>query len=97
MRTDITLSTTIGAGFKARIDAELDIDGEVSDVQIFSIATGEDLTSAFDSNSAERNQAWDAAERFAASMIPTRKVRRAIAADVASMCYDTPYAYGVAA
>lgn len=97
MRTDITLNTTIGAGFKARIDAELDIDGEVSDVQIFSIATGEDLTSAFDSDSAERNQAWNAAERFAASMIPTRKVRRAIAANTAAMCHDTPFAFGVAA
>ena len=97
MRTDITLNTTIGAEFKVRIDAELDIDGEVSNVQIFSLATGEDLTSAFDSNSAERNQAWDAAERCAASMIPTRKARRAMAANVASMCHDTPYAYGVAA
>ena len=97
MRTDITLNTTIGAGFKARIDAELDIDGEVSDVQIFSLTTGEDLTTAFDSNSSERNQAWNEAERFAASMIPTRKVRRAIAANTAAMCHDTPYACGVGA
>jgi hypothetical protein len=55
------------------------------------------LTNLLDSNSAERNQAWNEAERFAASMIPTRKARRAMAANVASMCHDTPYAYGVAA
>ena len=97
MRTDITLNTTIGAEFKVRIDAELDIDGEVSNVQIFSIATGEDLTNLLDSNSAERNQAWNAAERHMLAQPVTRKARRAMAANVASMCHDTPFAFGVAA
>lgn len=92
----LSTTATLGEGFSARIEYDVDEDGEVEDVKVFSAETGQDLTDLL-CGSKPYEQAWDAAERFAASMPPTLATRRAAANDMAAMCSGTPFAYGVAA
>ena len=84
-------------GFAARIEYDVDEDGEVEDVKVFSAETGQDLTDLLAYTGQIWDQAWNAAERHMLDQPVTRKARRAMAANVASMCHDTPFAFGVAA
>ena len=92
-----TIATTLGEGFDARITYDVDEDGEVEDVKVFSAETGQDLTDLLAYTGQLWDQAWNAAARHMLDQPVTRKTRRAMAANVASMCHDTPYACGVSA
>ena len=92
-----TIAATLGEGFDARITYDVDEDGEISDVKVHSALTGQDLTDLLAYTGQLWDQAWDAAERHMLDQPVTRKARRAMAANVASMCHDTPFAFGVAA
>ncbi len=89
-------TATLGEGFAARIDYTTD-DQYIEDITIISATTGECLNELLDDNSVAWKQAWSAAERHMLAQPVTKQARRAMAANVASMCHDTPYAYGVAA
>ena len=91
------IATTLGEGFAARIEYDVDEDGEISDVKVHSALTGQDLTDLLAYTGQLWDQAWNAAARHMLDQPVTRKTRRAMAANVASMCHDTPYACGVAA
>lgn len=90
-------TATLGEGFAARIEYDVDEDGEVEDVKVFSAETGQDLTDLLAYTGQLWDQAWNAAERHMLAQPVTRTARRAMAANTAAMCYGTPYAYGVAA
>lgn len=92
-----TIAATLGEGFDARITYSVDADGEIEDVKVYSALTGQDLTDLLAYTGQLWDQAWNAAERHMLAQPVTKKARRAMAANVASMCHDTPYAYGVAA
>ena len=88
-------TSTLGEGFAARIEYDVDEDGEVEDVKVFSAETGQDLTDLLAYTGQLWDQAWNAAERHMLAQPITRSARRVIAASTAAMCHDTPY--GVAA
>lgn len=88
-------TATLGEGFSARVEYSVDIDGDISDVKIYSAETGQDLTDLLAYTGQLWDQAWSAAERHMLAQPITRHARRVIAASMASMCHDTPY--GVAA
>ena len=90
-----TITTSLNDGFDVRIEYTPTFDGYIEDITIISATTGECVNELLDDNSVAWKQAWSAAERHMLSLPVTPKVRRAIAADVAAMCADTPY--GVAA
>lgn len=92
-----TIATTLGEGFDARITYDVDEDGEISDVKVHSALTGQDLTDLLAYTGQLWDQAWNAAERHMLAQPVTKQARRAIAADMAAMCADTPYACGVGA
>ena len=93
----LSTTSTLGEGFSARIEYDVDEDGEVEDVKVFSAETGQDLTDLLAYTGQLWDQAWNAAERQMLAQPITRNARRVIAASMASMCHDTPYAVGVAA
>lgn len=93
MRNETT--ATLGEGFAARIEYDVDIDGDISDVKIYSAETGQDLTDLLAYTGQLWDQAWNAAERHMLAQPITRSARRVIAASTAAMCHDT--IYGVAA
>lgn len=90
-----TTTATLNEGFDVRIEYDVDVDGDVGDVKVYSALTGQDLTDLLAYTGQLWDQAWHAAERHMLAQPVTRKTRRAMAANVASMCHDTPY--GVAA
>lgn len=92
-----TIAATLGEGFDARVTYEVDEDGEISDVKVHSALTGQDLTDLLAYTGQPWDQVWNAAERHMLAQPVTRTARRAIAANTAAMCHDTPYTYGVAA
>jgi len=90
------ITATLNEGFVADIDYEVSCD-EVSDLRIHCPVTGMDLTDLIAYSSTAWDQAWDAAERHMLSTPRTCNARRMAAANTAAMCFDTPFAYGVAA
>lgn len=86
----ITLTAKLNLTFSAIVTAEVDADGEVTDIEVHSASTGENLTTLLEGSPAW-DQAWSAAERHMLAQPVTRKARRAMAANVASMCHDTPH------
>jgi len=87
-----TTTATLNEGFDVLIEYTSD-----ESITVTSAATGECMNKLIEYSSTAWNQAWNAAERHMLAQPVTRKTRRAMAANVASMCHDTPYAYGAAA
>jgi hypothetical protein len=50
-------TTTLGDGFQALIEADLDIDGDIADLKVFSAETGQDI-SALIYGSCVWDEAW---------------------------------------
>lgn len=92
MRNETT--ATLGEGFATSIEYDVDIDGDISDVKVYSAETGQDLTNLLAYTGQLWDQAWSAAERHMLSQPITRNARRVITASMASMCHDTPFALG---
>lgn len=92
----ITLTTKLNLTFSAIVISEVDADGEVTDIEVHSASTGENLTTLLEGSPAW-DQAWSAAERHMLAQPVSRTARRSMAANTAAMCFDTPYAHGVAA
>ena len=87
MRTDYTTETTLGESFKAIINIEIDQDGDVSDVEVFSQETGQNLTNLIYGSSAW-DQAWSIAERRTLAL---PAVQKQIHRTFRELCSDTPY------
>ena len=87
MRTDYTTETTLGESFKAIINIEIDQDGDVSDVEVFSQETGQNLTDLIYGSSAW-DQAWSIAER---RILTLPIVQKNIHRTFKETCHDTPY------
>jgi len=91
-----SITASLNEGFDVRIEYTSD-DLFVESINVFDPDTGKNLNKLIEYSSTAWNQAWNAAERHMLDQPVTRKTRRAMAANVASMCHDTPYACGVAA
>ena len=91
-----TTTATLNEGFDVLIEYTSD-ESHIESITVTSAATGECMNKLIEYSSTAWNQAWNAAERHMLAQPVTRTARRAMAANVASMCHDTPYAYGVAA
>ena len=91
-----TTTATLNEGFDVLIEYTTD-EQYIEDITVFDPDSGKNLNKLLDDNSVAWKQAWSAAERHMLAQPVTRTARRAMAANVASMCHDTPYSYGVAA
>ena len=91
-----TTTATLCDGFDVRIEYASTFDGYIEDITITSATTGECVNDLLDDNSVAWKQAWSAAERHMLAQPITRNARRVIAASMASMCHDTPFAVGAA-
>ena len=91
-----TTTATLNDGFDVRIEYTTD-EQYIEDITVFDSDTGKNLNKLLDDNSVAWKQAWSAAERHMLAQPVTKQARRAIAADMAAMCADTPYACGVGA
>lgn len=91
-----TTTASLNDGFDVRIEYTTD-DQYIEDITVFDPDTGKNLNKLIEYSSAAWDQAWNAAERHMLAQPVTHKARRAMAANVASMCHDTPYACGVSA
>lgn len=91
------VAAKLNEGFDVLIEYTPTEDGHIDEITVTSAATGENVNALIEFSSTAWDQAWTAAERHLLAQPVTRKARRQMAADVASMCYGTPYAYGVAA
>lgn len=89
-------TATLNEGFDVRIEYTTD-EAYIEDITVLDPDTGKNLNKLLDDNSVAWKQAWSAAERHMLAQPITRHARRVIAASMASMCADTPYAYGAAA
>ena len=89
-------TATLNDGFDVLIEYTTD-EQYIEDITVFDPDSGKNLNKLLDDNSVAWKQAWSAAERHMLAQPITRNARRVIAASMASMCHDTPYAVGVAA
>jgi len=91
-----TTTATLNEGFDVLIEYTSD-ESYIESITVTSAATGECMNKLIEYSSTAWNQAWNAAERHMLAQPVTKQARRAIAADMAAMCADTPYACGVGA
>ena len=91
-----TTTATLNEGFDVLIEYTSD-ESYIESITVTSAATGECMNKLIEYSSTAWNQAWSAAERHMLAQPVTKQARRAIAADMAAMCADTPYACGVVA
>ena len=91
------VAATLNEGFAVLIDYTPTDDGHIEDITVLDPDTGKDLTPLVAYSSTAWNQAWTAAERHLLATPASRKTRSMLAANMAAMCHDTPFAYGVAA
>jgi hypothetical protein len=87
MRTDYSTEATLGENFKALINVEIDQTGDVSDVEVFSQETGQNLTGLI-YGSAAWDQAWSIAERRTLTL---PAVQKQIHRTFRELCNDTPF------
>lgn len=88
-------TATLNDGFDVLIEYTTD-EQYIEDITVFDPDSGKNLNKLLDDNSVAWKQAWSAAERHMLAQPITRNARRVIAASMASMCHDTPYAVGAA-
>lgn len=86
MRTDYTTEATLGEGFAALINIEID-EGDVSDVEVFSRLTGENVTGLI-YGGPSWDQAWSIAER---RILVLPMVQKEIQRTFGEQTFDTPY------
>lgn len=86
-------TATLNEGFDVLIEYTSD-ESHIESITVTSAATGECMNKLIEYSSTAWNQAWNAAERHMLAQPVTKQARRAIAADMAAMCADTPYAEG---
>jgi hypothetical protein len=86
MRVDYTTEATLGEGFASIINVEID-EGDVSDIQVFSKTTGENVTDLI-YGGPTWEQAWSIAER---RVIYLPSVQKEIQRTFRSQTYDTPF------
>lgn len=86
MRTDYTTEATLGEGFAVLINIEID-EGDVSDIEVFSKTTGENVTDLIYGGPAW-DQAWSIAER---RVIYLPAVQKQIQKTFREQTFDTPY------
>lgn len=89
-------TATLNDGFDVLIEYTTDEEQYIEDITVFDPDSGKNLNKLLDDNSVAWKQAWSAAERHMLAQPITRSARRVIAASMASMCHDTPFAVGAA-
>ena len=86
MRIDYTTEAKLGEGFAVLINIEID-EGDVSDIEVFSKATGENVTDLI-YGGPSWDQAWSIAER---RILVLPLVQKQIQKTFREQTYDTPY------
>ncbi len=81
------IGASLGENFACVIDYEDDGD-DITDINVFSAATGQKLNDLIYGTSVW-SEAWDTAERH---LIYTPGAQAAQQSDLRSQCFDTPYA-----